>query len=179
MESVWQSFRLDPRDTQHAALRASDADRSLVSSLLAEAYADGRLTAEEYDERESANLAARTLGELPPLLSDLVTPTGQAPSVVVARTHAELRRAATREQLHEIVSVAVGSSSIFFVCLVVWLFTGADVHSFWPVWTLIPTVLATAPTILGARAMIDTKTKRLERKQAEALAQPPPLREPE
>lgn len=172
VDSIWQSFRLDPRDPQHAALRASDADRALVSSVLADAYADGRLTAVEYDERESANLAARTLGELPPLLADLVTATGQRPSALVERTPGELRREAVRDQVREVVSVAVASSSLFFICVVVWLFTGDGLDDFWPKWALIPTVLATVPVILGSKGKVDTRARRLERRQARRLAPP-------
>ena len=69
---LWASFQHDPRDPAVAPLRASDADRDVVHGVLAEAFADGRLDREEYDERSAAVLAARTLGELPPLVSDLV-----------------------------------------------------------------------------------------------------------
>ena len=51
MEAFWESFRLDPRQPGHASLRASDADREIVRAVLADAYADGRLTREEYDEQ--------------------------------------------------------------------------------------------------------------------------------
>ncbi|WP_131740731.1 DUF1707 SHOCT-like domain-containing protein [Actinomadura roseirufa] len=52
-------------------LRASDADRERVVSVLGEAHADGRLTAEEHSERVSLAYAARTLGELTGLTGDL------------------------------------------------------------------------------------------------------------
>jgi len=52
-------------------IRASDADRDHVASLLQEHHAAGRLTAEEFTERMEAALRARTLGELDELLADL------------------------------------------------------------------------------------------------------------
>jgi hypothetical protein len=52
-------------------LRASDADRERVVSVLGEALADGRLTMEEHAERTSQAYAARTLGELTGLTTDL------------------------------------------------------------------------------------------------------------
>ena len=55
----------DPR------IRASDADRDRVTSLLREHHAAGRLTAEEFHERMEAALDAKTLGELDELLADL------------------------------------------------------------------------------------------------------------
>ena len=64
--------RPGPRD-----LRASDADRDLVIGLLGEAVGDGRLTPAEHAERSERALAARTLGELASLTSDLALPSGQ------------------------------------------------------------------------------------------------------
>lgn len=61
-----------PRD-----LRASDSDRERVVALLGEALADGRLSHEEYSERMPLALAARTLGELAALTSDLAAPEHQ------------------------------------------------------------------------------------------------------
>ena len=52
-------------------MRASDADRERVVTVLADALADGRLTAEEHDERVTRAYAARTLGDLAELTSDL------------------------------------------------------------------------------------------------------------
>ena len=54
-----------------ADLRASDADRERVASALRDAYAEGRLDAEEHSQRLDAAYAAKTLGELVPLTRDL------------------------------------------------------------------------------------------------------------
>ncbi|MFC1417480.1 DUF1707 SHOCT-like domain-containing protein [Streptacidiphilus cavernicola] len=58
-------------DPAEADLRASDADRERVAEALREAYAEGRLTAEEHSERVDSVYAAKTLGELVPLTVDL------------------------------------------------------------------------------------------------------------
>jgi hypothetical protein len=58
-------------------LRASDADRENVVTLLGDALADGRLTMVEHDERVQHAYAARTLGELIPLTADLLPPDQQ------------------------------------------------------------------------------------------------------
>src|SRR6266516_5835632 len=52
-------------------LRASHADRDRVIELLTVAAGDGRLTAEELDERIEVAFSARTYGELAALTSDL------------------------------------------------------------------------------------------------------------
>jgi hypothetical protein len=59
-------------------LRASDADREQVATLLSTAYAEGRLTREEHDERVDQLMAAKTFDDLIPITRDLVvagTPT--------------------------------------------------------------------------------------------------------
>jgi hypothetical protein len=60
-----------------AELRASHEDRDRVAELLRMAAGDGRLTAEELDERLEKALTARTYGELAELSRDL--PAGPAP----------------------------------------------------------------------------------------------------
>jgi hypothetical protein len=54
-----------------AGLRASHEDRDRAVELLRVAAGDGRLTAEELDERLGAALTARTCGELAALTTDL------------------------------------------------------------------------------------------------------------
>src|SRR4051794_20476409 len=53
------------------ALRASDADRERVAAALRRHHLDGRLDTDELQERLGACYAARTLGQLEPLLADL------------------------------------------------------------------------------------------------------------
>ena len=57
---------------------ASDADRDTAAGLLAAALAEGRLTADEHDERLSAAYAARTWQQLDPLTADLPAPPAAA-----------------------------------------------------------------------------------------------------
>src|ERR1700722_8889873 len=96
METFWASFRLDPRQPGHASMRASDADREIVRVVLAEAYADGRLTREEYDERLNTLYASRTLGEMPSLVTDLVPPDGP-PTAPAPLLSADLRTRGARK----------------------------------------------------------------------------------
>lgn len=60
-------------------MRVSDADRNLVIDLLGAAYAEGRITRDEHDQRLSQAMAARTFNDLVPLtvdLADVPFPTG-------------------------------------------------------------------------------------------------------
>jgi hypothetical protein len=56
------------------ATRASDADRDTAAGLLNEAFAEGRLTADEHDQRLSAAYAARSWQQLHRLTADLPAP---------------------------------------------------------------------------------------------------------
>ena len=69
-DTIWSRFRLDPR--LHTRLRAADEDRDIVRECLGEAFADGRLDRDEFDERLAAVGEARLLGDLLDSLSDLV-----------------------------------------------------------------------------------------------------------
>jgi hypothetical protein len=52
-------------------MRASDTDRERTASLLREHHAQGRLSAEEFNDRLDRSFAAKTIGELDALLADL------------------------------------------------------------------------------------------------------------
>ncbi len=76
-----------PRPAAQTALLASHADRERVVDVLRTAAADGRLTADELDQRLEAALTARTLAELDPLLADLTTAAAAAvPEVARIKT---------------------------------------------------------------------------------------------
>lgn len=71
-------------------MRASDADRDRVMDVLREAVGDGRLTAEEFEERLEAAMSSRTFGELAELTADLVAgPVPPAPSGAAAAPAAD------------------------------------------------------------------------------------------
>jgi Domain of unknown function (DUF1707) len=54
--------------------RASDTDRDHTVALLSEAFAEGRLTAAEHDQRLAGAYAARTQPQLRRLIADLPVP---------------------------------------------------------------------------------------------------------
>jgi Domain of unknown function (DUF1707)/Cell wall-active antibiotics response 4TMS YvqF len=60
-----------PAESGTSPVRASDADRDQTVEALAAASAEGRLSLEEYSDRSSAALVARTLGDLAALTTDL------------------------------------------------------------------------------------------------------------
>lgn len=66
-------------------MRASDADRERVAEVLREAVAEGRLDMEEFQDRLDSAYAARTQGELAPLVRDLPRTTAPAGPAEPAR----------------------------------------------------------------------------------------------
>lgn len=52
-------------------MRVTHAERDRVAEVLRDAYAEGQLDEEEFDERLSRTMAAKTRGELQPLVADL------------------------------------------------------------------------------------------------------------
>jgi hypothetical protein len=59
---------------RHEDLRAADADRAKVADRLRVALEEGRLNLTEFDERLQQAYAAKTYGELDPILADLPGP---------------------------------------------------------------------------------------------------------
>jgi class 3 adenylate cyclase len=67
--------------TGPSGLRASDADRERIVEVLRTAAVDGRISADELDQRLHAALTARTRTELEPLIADL-TIAAEVPELV-------------------------------------------------------------------------------------------------
>jgi len=55
-------------------MRASDSERETAVDLLSQAFAEGRLSHHELEQRSAAALTARTRGELSALTADLPLP---------------------------------------------------------------------------------------------------------
>ena len=188
-ESIWERFEHDPRHPAHAPLRASDRDRDVVHDLLGAAYSDGRLTREELDERADRVTRAKTLGELPPLVDDLVAPTGSAPvptlpGVRGMPSDAERRGEAERKYRHLRNQALWAFLTPTLICWVVWtatMFGGFP----WPVFVTIGTGIRFAQlattrqdTIASIERGIERRERkrldRLERRQSRELRAPYP-----
>jgi hypothetical protein len=165
--SFWSSFPHDPRDPSYAALRAADSDRELVQQALAEAYAEGRLDREEHDDRSSAATQARTLGELPSLVTDLLPalPARSPGSELVRASPGELQVRAEqswRKDLREAVGAFLVPS---IICWVIWFLTiGPGGHP-WPVWVMLGTGINLLQTGLRRGEIVENHRRSLEKKQ--------------
>jgi len=110
-------------------LRASDADRERVASVLATAAGDGLLTLDEVDERLTAVYGARYLAELTPLTADL--PDQRRPASADRErggtADPATARAALRRHAAAVAVIAV---------LLVAAWWRSEAPFFWPVWPL-------------------------------------------
>jgi hypothetical protein len=121
-------------------MRAADADRQAVADQLTAALEEGRLDLHEYDERLQRAYAAKTYGDLRPLLDDLPSAAVPAPVAVPGRapavsgTNAELTR-------RWVLMVWSGWVPTVAVTTMIWLISciaSAELIYFWPVWVAGP-----------------------------------------
>ena len=154
----------DPDAARRASLRASDADRERFVAALREHHVEGRLTAEELEERTGQAYAARTLGDLdalgtdlPPLASPAQAPgpsrqpagppAGWDPDAegVPARMRPPgPRRAAAKANL---LRLALWWGLLSVVLIVIWAAGGRGY--FWPVWPILGFILALGGQAIG------------------------------
>lgn len=175
---MWSSFTRDPRLSGHAALRASDADREVVRQVLTEAYADGRLDRDEFDVRSTDIGAARTLGDIPGLVEDLVPPTA-VPALASGSgvmTDAQLHERAVAEWRSDRREALWGFLAASLICWTIWFVgswgsDGFDPYFPWPLFVMLGTGLNVGRTQFQRHEMIASELRRLEkerRKQLEA-----------
>ena len=168
MEAFWASFRLDPRQPGHAPLRASDADREIVRAVLADAYADGRLTREEYDDRLNTLYGSRTLGEMPSLVTDLVPPDGP-PAAPAPLPRSDLRTRGARKWRRD-VEESFGAFLVpSAICTVIWIAVAGG-GFFWPVFPMLFLGLNLVKTVVQRESVIQREVLRLEEQAARDAA---------
>ena len=108
---------------RRTTLRASDADREAVAERLRHACAEGRLLAEELEDRLGAVFSARTYGELDALVSDL--PVGRS----IGGSPAHLRAWALPALA---LAITLAVLMVIVVLAVVFFLTG--IFAIWVVW---------------------------------------------
>lgn len=90
----------------YGSMRATDADRDGVHTLLQAAYADGRLTWDEFDARSTSLMEAKTYEQLGALTADLRQPVPYRPG-----THPSV---APRTNQMAVASLVCGVGQVFF-----------------------------------------------------------------
>ncbi|MGH3470639.1 MAG: DUF1707 SHOCT-like domain-containing protein [Nocardioidaceae bacterium] len=187
-EPVWARLTHDPRDPAVARLRASDHDRDVVSQVLAEAYADGRLDREEYDDRARAVLSAKLLGDLPPLVADLVRTDGTAPDRVLHLSSAELDDEADRAWHRHARRLVNRWASVSTLTTGIWGASSLAQQQFEYFWPAFPIVVLGVPVVMTVvnrkdhveeeREKIRKKARKQQLKAEQARRAQPPDRPP-
>ena len=103
----------------------ADADRTTAADEMRQHYDTGRLTLDEFEGRLAEVNTARTRGDLEHAFRQL--PRAEPPVSLRPRD----RRWS---------SLALQYLLINLVCILVWAFTGAQAHDFWPKWVLLGTL---------------------------------------
>lgn len=175
--STWALFTHDPRVKANAGLRAGDADREVVLRVLGDAYADGRLSRDEHDDRASRVAAARTFGDLRPILADLVPTTPavvSAGSELVNARPEDLQRMAVREWESDRRSAILAFIGPTLICWAVWVATafgdgGFEPYFPWPLIVMAATGFHLVRTLVSREELVRAEHQRLQRRQAKAL----------
>ncbi|MCI4012493.1 DUF1707 domain-containing protein [Brevibacterium sp. ZH18] len=178
---LWSRFSADPRS--HSQVRASDADRAVVTDVVSEAYALGQIDAEELDERIESAGRVKTLGEIPDLVQDLIIAEagdlepkeldGPARAQALARLEAD-RIPITPEQINaaaeryykdrvrrSLVGLVAGPVGI---TTVIWAITSFASHQFiffWPIFVMIPMILGAISQIAHKDDVIRNRRREL------------------
>ncbi len=124
------------------SLRVSDAERQGVVERLNAAFAEGRLEMAELEERVAAAYAAKTVGDLRPLILDL--PLERSTELAPARPAGRVERS----QGDGTGSAVAAMTGVFLVNVLIWAAVSVgnrELIYFWPVWLLIPLIF----TIVG------------------------------
>lgn len=138
LTASWQGFTADPRTPANQQLRASDADRDYATRLIEQARLDGRLTPAEQAERAAVAGRSRTLGELAPLVGDLMPATPPDPATA---ERARVRSAALRGWL--------GLAVLLNVIWVLTCLTTGRLLYYWPMWPMAGTAIPLFFTLMA------------------------------
>jgi hypothetical protein len=123
-------------------IKASDAERDAVVTALSDHFQAGRLTTEELEERTGRALAARTVGELDELTTDLPAPRPAPPAGPAVPPY----RPGYLTMLPWVVPLA----ALVIVALTVGASTG---HQTWGLWWVVPVALIVARRVARGRGV--------------------------
>ena len=169
----WSSFGRDPRVPDNQGLRAGDRDRDIIREAITEAYADGRLTQDELDTRLSQVLEARLLGDLPPIVADLMPTqeTASRQSLALANEQQIERQALIhyRERRRQALAGMLVPS---LICLAIWIWSMVSAGQFifpWPIFVILGTGGYLSRLVFGKESAIEEEREKLRKKQAKSL----------
>lgn len=123
-----------------ASMRAGTRDRDATAQTLQNAYAEGRLTSDEHDERLSKCYQAVTLADLAALTADLPATDGAAKPAAPAAAVETLSPATAWSGASygkTLKGLWLGWAALSVFMIFIWAFSGMGY--FWPIWVIVPT----------------------------------------
>ena len=130
-----------------APIRAGDREREHTATLLGQAFTEGYLAMNEYEERLHAAFAAHTTGELRALTADL--------PVAALRRNDPRGRAARQAVIRRSVQIHLGGyAAMVVIVLTVWLAVGVTAGEwyFWPIWPIVGAGIGVVGHVVTARS---------------------------
>jgi len=126
----------EPHTARPVGMRVGDAERDAATEHLRQAHAEGRLDAQELEDRVAQALSARTVGDLQALMSDLpAIRGGTAPVLGPTDSRAWAQPATWMRSRWSAWALVVA------INLVIWVFVSAaeeELAYFWPLWVAGP-----------------------------------------
>ena len=159
---MWSQFDHDPRSPANGTIRASDRDRAVIEAVLADAFAEGRITRVEYDERTEAALASRTLGDLVPLVEDL--PVARAPRSSTGDFHDQAVRTWERDRREALLGL-IGLSALLWTIWAVTMWGGFP----WPLFPMGFALMNLVRVVVNKRDIVEEHARRLEKRERKEL----------
>jgi hypothetical protein len=160
--TLWATFK---GMADLSSMRVADAEREQLIEELREHTGEGRLSAEELEERVGRAYAATTRADLDALRADLPV-SSTTVAVELRKRKGRLRRRLAQE--------AGGGLGVSALATGVWLLTGGHHHAdFWPAWvigvTMLP-VVRDSWRLFGPASDLETVEARLQRHHERRLA---------
>lgn len=122
-------------DVDESQMRAGDADRDTTIAVLREAFAEGRLSQDEFDERLERAHHARTYADLAQLTTDLPNSVAEVDPVRNNEVDkADKERGSLRPAWASWLGVGVLVNIIWFAT---WMGSGPAPY-YWPIWVIGP-----------------------------------------
>lgn len=169
----WSEFARDPRLPDNQGLRAGDRDRDVVRDAISEAFADGRLRRDEMDERLTQVQEATRLGDLMPIVADLVPSRETAPRSSLARAGASEIDRTAREHDHEQRRRALTGMLVpSLICLIIWVGSMVGLRELmfpWPIFVILGTGAHLFRLVINRESALEEERERLRKKQVRAL----------
>lgn len=141
-------------DQQLVAPRAGDRDREAAADRLGQAFAQGYLQLDEYEQRLRVVFGAHTTGELDRLLADL--PLERIRRADPRRRAARVEAARRGVRLHLAAYLAMT-----VIVLAVWAAVAATTGAtyFWPIWPILGAGIGLLSHALGVHPAVKTVAK--------------------